>query len=62
MAEKAPIENTVTCDNRFQPDPLFTGNFIRDTAVSETEKAAEAAQAAYSAIKKKIKREKNKSL
>jgi len=34
--------------------PLFTGNYCRDTAVTEFEKAAEASNAIFNAIKGKL--------
>lgn len=43
-------------DNNTTPthtDPLFTGSCLRDTAVSETEKAAEVSLTIYSALSKK---------
>ena len=34
--------------------PLFTGDYLRDTAVAEFEKAAEASVAIFNAIKEKL--------
>ena len=36
------------------PKPLFTGDYLRDTAVTEFEKAAEASNAIFNAIKGKL--------
>ena len=38
--------------------PLFTGDYRRDTSVSEYEKAAEVSQAIFKAIKNKLERNK----
>ena len=43
-------ETSVNVENT----PLFTGDYRHDTAVSETEKAAEVSQAIYNALKNKI--------
>ena len=40
------------CDSTSKP--LFTGDYIRDTSVSEGEKMAEASQAIFNAVVKKI--------
>ena len=41
--------------------PLFTGDHLRDTAVTEFEKAAEASKAIFNAIKDKLSRRKKNS-
>ena len=41
--------------------PLFTGDYCRDTAVTEFEKAAEASNAIFNAIKDKLSRRKKNS-
>lgn len=42
--------NNVKVEN----SPLFTGDYKRDTAVSEAEKAAEVSQAIYNVLKNKF--------
>ena len=41
--------------------PLFTGDYLRDTAVTEFEKAAEASNAIFNAIKGKLNGKKKNS-
>ena len=41
--------------------PLFTGDYLRDTAVTEFEKAAEASRAILNAIKGKLNGRKKKN-
>ena len=41
--------------------PLFTGDYCRDTAVTEFEKAAEASNAVFNAIKGKLNGKKKNS-
>ena len=47
-------KNTTTNECGSTSKPLFTGDYIRDTSVSEGEKMAEASQAIFNAIVKKI--------
>ena len=41
------------CQNNIEK-PLFTGDYLRDTSVTELEKAAEASNAIFNAIKGKL--------
>ena len=52
MANEKKNTTTNECDSTSKP--LFTGDYIRDTSVSEGEKMAEASQAIFNAIVKKI--------
>lgn len=44
-----------TNDTSANISPIFTGDYRHDTAVSELEKAAEASNAIFNAIKSKVK-------
>ena len=47
-------KNTTANESDSTSKPLFTGDYIRDTSVSEGEKMAEVSQAIFNAIVKKI--------
>ena len=49
MEEKEKLQNQIDSKN----EPLFTGDYMRDSSVSEYEKIAEASQAIFNAIIKK---------
>ena len=59
MAKKKNTKKTEGKDNT--PKPLFTGDYLRDTAVTELEKAAEASNAIFNAMKGKLSRRKKNS-
>ena len=59
MANEKNTKKTDGKDNT--PKPLFTGDYLRDTAVTELEKAAEASNAIFNAIKDKLSRRKKNS-
>ena len=59
MANEKNTNKTEGQDNIVKP--LFTGDYCRDTAVTEFEKAAEASNAIFNAIKDKLSRRKKKS-
>ena len=52
MANEKKNTTTNECDSTSKP--LFTDDYIRDTSVSEGEKMAEASNAIFNAIVKKI--------
>ena len=52
MANEKNTKKTDGKDNT--PKPLFTGDYLRDTAVTEFEKAAEASNAIFNAMKGKF--------
>lgn len=52
MANRKNTENTERKDNIVKP--LFTGNYLHDISVTELEKAAEASNAIFAAIKGKL--------
>ena len=56
--EKKSTTTTNECDTISKP--LFTGDYIHDTSVSEGEKIAEASQAIFNAIMKKRGKKKEK--
>lgn len=64
MEELKMSKNTINCveqassqeSKKLTNTPLFIGDYRRDTAVSELEKAAEASQAIYNSIKSRIKK------
>ena len=58
MANEKKNTTTNECDSTSKP--LFTGDYIRDTSVSEGEKMAEASQAIFNAIMKKRGKKKEK--
>ena len=58
MANEKKNTTTNECDSTSKP--LFTGDYIRDTSVSEGEKMAEASQAIFNAIMKKRGKKKKK--
>ena len=59
MANEKNTKKTEGQDNIEKP--LFTGDYWRDTAVTEFEKAAEASNAIFNAIKNKLSRRKKNS-
>ena len=52
MANEKNTRKTEVQDNTQKP--LFTGDYLRDTAVTEFEKAAEASNAIFNAMKGKF--------
>ena len=59
MANEKNTKKTEGQDNIEKP--LFTGDYCRDTAVTEFEKAAEASNAIFNAMKDKLSRRKKNS-
>ena len=59
MANEKNTNKTEGQDNIVKP--LFTGYHLRDSAVTEFEKAAEASNAIFNAIKDKLSRRKKNS-
>jgi len=59
MANEKNTNKTEGQDNIEKP--LFTGYYLRDTTVTEFEKAAEASNAIFNAIKDKLSRRKKNS-
>ena len=59
MANEKNTKKTEGQDNIEKP--LFTGDYCRDTAVTEFEKSAEASKAIFNAIKDKLSRRKKNS-
>ena len=59
MANEKNTNKTEGQDNILKP--LFTGDHLRDTAVTEFEKAAEASNAIFNAMKGKLSRRKKNS-
>ena len=49
MEQKEKFQNQIDSKN----EPLFTGDYMRDSSVSEYEKVAEASQVIFNAIIKK---------
>lgn len=56
MEEKEKLQNQTDSKD----EPLFTGDYMRDSSVSEYEKAAEVAKAIAGAIEKRRAQKKNK--
>ena len=59
MSRETLIKNEKNEMKENRNSPLFTGDYRRDTAVSEFEKAAEASQAIYDMIKSRKKDKSN---
>ena len=59
MASEKDIKKVESQDNI--ENPLFTGYYLRDTTVTEFEKAAEASNAIFNAIKGKLNGKKKNS-
>lgn len=54
------LKETHKAQNQIQEAPLFTGNYLHDSSVSEYEKAAEVAEFISDTIKKRKTKRKSK--